>query len=475
MKNSALCALGAMDLARMYRSGEVSPVEVTNATLDRIERLNPELNAYLTVLSESALAAARAAEAQFRAGVDLGTMQGIPVSVKDIIRVAGTHTSAASMVLDDAPTDGEDATVVKRLRAAGAIVLGKVNLHEFAFGDPNPKARFGLVQNPRKIGYQCGGSSSGSGCATAAGLGVVSLGSDTGGSVRHPAAVCGVTGLKPTYGLVSVGGVIPLSADLDHVGPFGRSVADVAAGLTAIAGWDPDDRYSKRVHGENYLSALELDVRGLRLGLPTNPVFRFGFPEALGLIDHARDTLLENGLQPVEFALERVTEVTEIVRTVLIPAELWPYHRQFRDREALYGQHFLERALPGLEIRVPEYLNAKEMQASVTQEWRKLFDRMDVVMLPANVGGTLPHGKNTVEIHGESYPLRTVTSPFNPLSNVTGFPSLVVPVGATSEGLPIAIQLVGPPFGEKRLLAIGHLLEQALGNLTAGWGIEPKH
>jgi aspartyl-tRNA(Asn)/glutamyl-tRNA(Gln) amidotransferase subunit A len=470
-----LCALGVTELGRKYRSGEISPVEVTSAVLDRIERLNAELNVYVTVMTDSAMAAARAAEQYFRAGVDLGPMHGVPFSVKDIIRVQGTRTSAASRVLHDAPADGEDATVVRRLRAAGAILLGKVNLHEFAFGDPDPDGPFGLVQNPRKLGHQCGGSSSGSGAATAAGLGVISLGTDTGGSIRHPASVCGVVGLKPTYGLVPMPGIIPLSVHFDHVGPLGRSVADVAAGLTAIAGWDPDDPYCSREHGADYMRALEADVRGLRLGSATNAEFRFGMPEALGLIDNAHRTLIDSGLRAVEFELERVLEVTDVLRTIMLPTDLWSYHEQFRDREALYGRNFLQRALPGREISALQYINAKEVQAAVKREWRRLFERMNVVMLPANVAGALPHGTNTYRLDGKSYPLRRLTSAYHPLSSITGFPALVVPVGQTSDGLPIAVQLIAPPLSEKRLLAVGALLERALGGLVAQWGIEPRH
>jgi aspartyl-tRNA(Asn)/glutamyl-tRNA(Gln) amidotransferase subunit A len=472
--NSDLCALGVAELARLYRRRELSPVEVTRATLDRIARLNPELNAYITVMSESAMAAARAAEGQIGSGIDLGPLHGVPVSVKDIIRVKGTRTTAASRVLLDAPLDDEDATVVRRLRAGGAVVLGKVNLHEFAFGDPDPDGPFGNVQNPRRIGHQPGGSSSGSGAATAAGLGVISLGSDTGGSIRHPAAVCGVVGLKPTYGFVPVRGVIPLSVHLDHVGPFGRSVADVAAGLAAIAGWDPDDPFSLQVPPVDHLTALALDVRGLRVGVPTNSLFKFGLPVALGRIARAYQALDDCGLVSIPLELPRVPEATEIARTVLIPIELWSYHERYRDREALYGRNFLERALPGRDASALQYLRAKDAQAEIRREWRALFERVDVIALPANVAGALPHGQNTIEVDGVSHPLRSVTSAYNPISNLTGFPAMVVPVGETPEGLPIALQLVAAPFSETRLLAVGQALEQAMGNLASKWGIEPR-
>ena len=472
--NSELCALGVRDLARLYRMRELSPVDVVRATIERIERLNPALNAYITVLGESAMAGARAAEAQLASGIDLGPLHGVPVSVKDIIGVRGTRTTAASRVLLDAPPDTEDATVVRRLRAAGAIVVGKVNLHEFAFGDPDPDGPFGNVQNPRRIGHQSGGSSSGSGSATAAGLGVVSLGSDTGGSIRHPASACGVVGLKPTYGLVPVSGVVPLSAHLDHVGPLGRSVADVAAGLTAIAGWDPGDPLSAERPGADYFSALHRDVRGLRLGVPTNGFFRFGLPVALERLDSAYRALEDCGLVPIPLELPRVEEATELVRTMLIPVELWSYHERHRDRESLYGRNFRERARLGLEATALQYLRAKDAHAEMRRQWLTLFERVDVIALPSNVAGALRHGQNTIDIAGVSHPLRAVMSAYNPISNVTGFPAMVVPVGETPEALPIGLQLIAPPFGDARLLAVGQALENALGGLVAKWGIEPR-
>jgi aspartyl-tRNA(Asn)/glutamyl-tRNA(Gln) amidotransferase subunit A len=472
--DTEVCALGVNELAGLYRRRALSPVEVIEATLGRIARLDPELRAFITVTGESALAAARAAEAQLGAGIDLGPLHGVPVSVKDILQVAGTRTTAASRVLLEAPLDREDATVVRRLRAAGAIVVGKVNLHEFAFGDPDPDGPFGHVQNPRRLGHQCGGSSSGSGAATAAGLGVLSLGTDTGGSIRHPASACGAVGLKPTYGLVPVRGVVPLSPALDHVGPLGRSVADVAAGLGAIAGRDPGDPLSIASPAVDYPAALEREVRGLRLGVPTNPFFGFGAPAALELIAGAHRALETRGLVPVPLALPGVEEATETVRSVLIPVELWSYHEHLRDREALYGRNFRERAGPGREIGALTYLRAKDAQAAIRREWLALFERVDVIAMPSNVAGALAHGQSTIRIGDVSHPLRAVMSPYNPVSNVTGFPVLVVPIGATAEGLPIGLQLVAAPLDEARLLAVGHALEQALGRLPARWGIEPR-
>ncbi|HEX2171156.1 MAG TPA: amidase, partial [Dehalococcoidia bacterium] len=222
-RSTDLCRMGVAELAQGYRDGSISPVEVARATLDRIGRLNPRLNAFLTVLEDSALAGAAAAEQLLKAGVDLGPLQGVPVSVKDIVNVRGTRTTAASPQLLDAPLDEEDAPVVTRLRRAGAVLVGKTNLHEFASGLPDEEGPFGWVQNPRKLGFQPGSSSSGAGVVTAAGLSVISIGTDTGGSIRIPSILCGVVGLKATYGRVPVRGVLPLSWYLDHVGPLARS------------------------------------------------------------------------------------------------------------------------------------------------------------------------------------------------------------------------------------------------------------
>lgn len=472
-RTAELCALGVAELGRLYRSGTLSPVEVTRATLDRIARLNPELNAYISVQAESALAAAQAAETQLRAGVDLGPLHGVPVAVKDIIAVKGTRTTAASRVLLDAPLDAEDAPVVRRLRAAGAIVLGKLNLHEFAFGDPDPEGPFGVVQNPRKVGHQAGSSSSGSGAAAAAGLCVVALGTDTGGSIRHPASACGVVGLKPTYGLVPLRGVIPLSVHLDHVGPLGRSVADVAAGLAAIAGHDADDPTSVMAPVGDYLAALGRDVRGLRMGVPTNACYRFGLPVAHALLDQARRTLVELGLAGIDLELPRAEEANDIA-TRLIAADLWLYHERYRDRAELYGRNFRQRAGQGRELSAVQYVRDKDAQADIRRRWLAVFERVDLLALPANVAGAPPHGQDFIEIDGQRLPIRTVMSGFNRVSNLTGFPALAMPIGQTPEGLPIGIQLVGPPFAEARLLAVAAALEQALGNLPAQWGIEPR-
>jgi len=465
------CSLGVTELGQFYRRGDLSPVEVTRATLDRIDQLNPVLNAYITVLHESALAAAKAAEVQLAKGIDLGPLHGIPVSVKDIIRVAGTRTTAGSKLFMDADLDNEDAHVVLMLRKAGAIILGKVNLHEFAMGDPDPDGFFGNVQNPYKVGYYSGSSSSGSGAAVASGLGVLSVGTDTGGSVRHPASICGVVGLKPTNGLVSSRGVIPLSPQLDCVGLLGRSVADVAAGLNAVAGYDPADPYCACIQASDYLKALERDIRGLRLGVPTNTIYQFGQPEVLSILEKGRKFLAEIGLTPIDIELPRAEETNEVC-DLIIEVDLWLYHEQFNDQADLYGKDFTFRAQRGRETTAIQYARAKAAQNEIRRLWLNIFEHVDIIALPANAAAAPPHGVDKIEIAGAYHPLRMVTSRFNRVANLVGLPSMAIPIAVTLEGLPVGIQLLAPPFAEARLFAVAHALEQIIGLFPGA--IQPK-
>jgi len=253
-----------VDLAPRLRRKEISPVELTRACLDRIEQFNPSLNAFITVTAESALAEARAAEIEISHGEWRGPLHGIPVALKDLIDTAGTRTTAASQLFEHrVPT--EDADVVRRLRQAGAVILGKNNLHEFAYGGSSLVSFFGDVHNPRNVEHIAGGSSGGSAAAVAAGLCYAAIGTDTAGSIREPAALCGCVGLKPTYGRVSARGVIPLSRSLDHVGPLTATVSDAAAVLQAIAGYDPLDVGSADVPVDDYVSGLRAETKNFAL------------------------------------------------------------------------------------------------------------------------------------------------------------------------------------------------------------------
>jgi aspartyl-tRNA(Asn)/glutamyl-tRNA(Gln) amidotransferase subunit A len=468
-----LCHLGVLELARLYRRREISPVEVVNDHLQRCERLNPVLNAFLLLLRESAIQAAQAMENLFQAGIDLGPLQGVPVSVKDIIRLRGTVTTAASRVLLQEPPDQSDAGIVRILRRAGAIIIGKTNLHEFATGDPEPAGPFGLVQNPRRIGYHPGSSSSGAGAAVAAGLGVIALGTDTGGSVRIPSYLCGVAGLKPTTGRVGLEGIIPLSSTLDTVGPLGRRVSDIAAVWTVLG----ENRQNRVAFFDETdvpdPHCLDQTVTGWRVGIPRGEYFGQLQPEVSTAFQHTLELLRELGCRMIDFNPRGVEESPELC-THIIQAEGSAYHERYRERENLYGAGFRERILPGRELKAVTYLMARRRQAELQEEWLKLARGLDVLIVPSGPALAPLHGQSTIEIGGKTLPFRSALGRFSRPFNLLGWPALTLPNGISDEGLPTGVQIAGPPDSEERLLILGYQLERALG-LVDKLGIEPGH
>ena len=471
-QEDAICAMSAVELARHYRSGDLSPVEVTKAVLARIERIDTDLNAFIDVHADSAMATARSAESQIRSGIDLGPLHGIPVSIKDLIRIEGSRTTGASRTLADAPPDREDAAVIERLKRGGAVILGKVNLREFALGTPDPDGPFREVQNPRRIGSQTGGSSSGSGAAVAAGLGPISLGTDTGGSVRYPASLCGIVALKPTNGLVSIRGVIPLCEQFDVVGPMARSVADVAATLEVIAGHDPADPWSHSGGQGNYPRALGSDVHGLRVGIPTNAFYRQGQREALALHAAAHERLRDLDLVLVPLDVPHPEQVYDTWDRIM-SVDMAAIHDRLGLDETRYGRDFLNRLRSGRSVSAADHAKSVEVGANLKRDWLALFHQVDLLVLPGNWAGAAPYGVEMLEVDGKPYPSRLLYAPNNRIANIVGCPALALPVGATAGRMPIGIQLLAPPFAEARLVAVGHALEGALGNLVERWGIDP--
>src|SRR5579859_3193526 len=376
--NSSASELPLLDLAaasRAVQKKEVSPVELTRACLERIERLNPKLNAFITVTNEMALEQARTAEAEIARGEWKGPLHGIPLAVKDLIETAGVRTTAASAVLkDNVPT--WDAEVIRRLKSAGAILLGKLNLHEFAYGGSGIIGHFGPARNPWNTAHVTGGSSSGSAAAVAACLCYGAIGTDTAGSIRLPAACCGITGLKPTYGLVSMRGVIPLSWSLDHVGPMARTAADAALMLQAIAAYDPQDVGSQKFPPVYYPSAIEETTAALRVGLARD-FWNEVDGEIKSAIDSAVTALgkLTAGAQDIELS-------TETDRT-LVRCEAYAYHQEYLpQQEKDYGPETLRRIRSGSDVTAPQYIQAQRELLQQRRQILQMFERVDLVLTP---------------------------------------------------------------------------------------------
>jgi aspartyl-tRNA(Asn)/glutamyl-tRNA(Gln) amidotransferase subunit A len=373
-----LATASLADVSELVRTKRASPRELTAACLARIERLNPALNAFITVTAEQATADARTAEAEIAKGRWLGPLHGIPIGLKDLIDTAGVKTTAASAwFADRIPT--EDAEVVRRLKAAGAVILGKQNMHEFAFGATSVPSHFGPVHNPWNRNVVAGGSSGGSAAAVAASLGYAAIGSDTGGSVRQPAALCGIVGLKATYGRVSCRGVVPLAWSLDHVGPLTRTVLDAAIVLQAIAGYDADDTTSADRPVPDFAAATKKSAASLRVGVPRAYFFDALDPEIAAAIEQALEVVsrLTAGLQDV------VVPVSPEVNLTVMTAEAAAFHAtRLRDSPQMFQPAVLARLRAGQAVGTASYIERRRELDRMRRSARSLFAKVDVLVTP---------------------------------------------------------------------------------------------
>jgi aspartyl-tRNA(Asn)/glutamyl-tRNA(Gln) amidotransferase subunit A len=439
-----------------FRSAELSPVALTEMTLAAIEELNPQLNAYLTVLAESARAEARAAEAAFKRGEDRGPLQGIPIALKDLYDVAGVRTTAGSIILAD-NIAAADSAVTERLRAGGAVLLGKLHLHEWATGVTSINPHFGPCRNPWDPARIPGGSSGGSAAALAAGLCLGSYGSDTGGSIRIPAALCGVVGLKPTRGRVSLRGVVPLSWSLDHAGPLARSVRDAAILLQAVAGYDPDDPGSIDWPVDNYVKAdaHAPGLAGLHVLVPDNYFFETGDPVVLGLASEAVRVLERLGARVEHLRLPGIEELSAFSTTMNL-SDAATYHAEhLRSRPDDIGADVLARYRIGQAKSATDYSEARQQQRIWRRRLERSLEGATVLATPSTPLAALPIQNS--EALEAARRLTSFTAPFN----LTGLPAISVPCGFTTDGLPAGLQLVGRPWAEALVLQVAEAYERA--------------
>ncbi|MEO8027441.1 MAG: amidase [Bryobacteraceae bacterium] len=447
-----LASLSLTEAAARVLARTVTPTELVQACLARIETYNPKVNCFITVLREQALAQARELDAEQKAGRLRSPLHGIPIGLKDNIDTAGIRTTAASAVFDDR-VPVEDAEVARKLKAAGAITIGKLNLHEFAFGGTSATSYYGPVRNPWALDRNPGGSSGGSAAAVSTGQCFGALGTDTGGSIRTPASYCSIVGLKPTYGLVSIRGIIPLVVSLDHCGPMTRTVDDAAAMLNILTGYDRLDIASVEHAREDYVAAARQPVSGFRLGIPRAPFF-----------DHL-DADVEKA---IEGALRVLAKLTAGMRDTVLPStrdialngETYAYHEEYFTKGAgrymIPTRQSLER---GANAKAPEYVRSRWKLDLLRRTIDDAFTQFDLVVLP-----TRRHTPRTVDA---SIKRETERTPRNPelentgQFNLYGIPAISVPCGFTSAGLPVGLMIAGPRFSEGKVLALARAFEQA--------------
>ncbi len=442
-----LSRLTLEEASRQVRKKSVSPVELTRSCLSRIERLNPKLSAFITVTAEQAIAQARVLENELQHGKWRGPLHGIPIALKDNIDTAGVRTTAASAVFADR-TPTEDAEVVRRLKAAGAVIVGKLNMHEFALGTTSAISHYGPVHNPWSLAHIAGGSSGGSGAAVAASLCYGAIGTETGASIRLPAACCGVVGLKPTYGLVSSRGTVPVSWSFDNVGPICRTVRDTAILLKAIEGYDPQDDGSVEAPLPDYAGQLKVKTNSFRLGKQSSPFYKNLSPEVEALVNNALEVLgrLTAGIREVKLPSADAAWPT-------VDAESYAYHAPHLARTPqLYHDETRKVLQSGANVSMTKYMQARRDLGRLRRTIASVFQDIDLLVTP-----TMPRPALTIAECREPFQMPASNEDFSPF----GLPSISIPCGFTGSGLPIGLTITGPRLGEARVLQLAYAYEQA--------------
>jgi len=451
--------LSLAELSRRIHSGEVASLQATEEVFETIAHQDDTLNSFVTLLRDQALQAAEAADHMLRAGQDLGPLHGVPINVKDIFATKGIRTTAGSKILGEWVPD-EDATVITCLLRAGALLVGKTNMHEFAFGVTTENPFYGVTRNPWDPERVPGGSSGGSGASVAAGMGYATLGTDTGGSIRIPAALCGIVGLKPTYGRVSRHGVVPLSWSLDHVGPLTRTAEDAAIVLQAIAGHDTKDPASSRQPVDDYLATINAPIDRLTIGVPAGPFWDPIQPEVASAARAGIDVLKGLGVTVVEVEFPWADQLPLLQPIILSEAAAYHHHWLQGPEAADYSSQLKTGLMQGAIIPAVDYVNAQRLRGDLRSDARDLFSRIDALAMP-----TLPIvapkiGESRLDVGGtELETTRALTRNMSPF-NLLGFPALTVPCGFDSHGLPVGLQIAGRPFEEDLILRIGHAYQQ---------------
>ncbi len=451
-----------IEAAAALRRREVSSVELTLDCLARIEKWNPELNAFITVTSDLALKQARKADAELAGGMDRGPLHGIPIAHKDLFCTQGTRTTGGSKTFAGFVPEF-DATVVERLETAGAVMVGKTNLHEHAYGITSENPHYGAVRNPWDPQRSAGGSSGGSAVAVATGMALAATGTDTGGSIRVPASWCGIAGLKPTFGRVSRHGVLPLGYTLDHPGPIAQTVRDAALLFEAMAGHDPRDPSSvDRPVPRCLPEEGELSLRGVRIGLPRNFYFDRIDKDVDSAVYFAGYTAEDLGAELIRVQVPDGEQLNTLAHLTLLAEAAAVHEPYLRKRRSSYGEDVRTLLDMGRLVPAVDYLPAQRLRKRILGVYLDILKRIDALLLPATPMTAPLIGQKQVEIRGEAEDTRLAATRLLRGFNLLGLPVLSLPVGFSSAGLPIGCQLVGRPWEEPLLLRIGAALEDRI-------------
>lgn len=437
--------MNILEAGQALRSRRISCLELTDQCLDQIAKLNPRLNAFFTVTQDTARIQAQRLDHELANGRDRGPLHGIPIAHKDLISTKGVRTTSGSKLFrDNIPT--VDAPIVEKLAAGGAVMLGKTGLHELAYGITSDNPHFGTIRNPCDPARIPGGSSGGSGAAVATDMVFLATGTDTGGSIRIPASFCGVVGLKPTYGLVDRSGIQPLGLSLDHIGPLTRTVADAGIALEAM------------LDGDTQLRPAPSSRQNIRIGLPENFYFAHVSGEVRDAVQKAAQAAERFGVRVTPVKVPDIDALNDVGRVILLAEASAMYQPYFSRRED-FGADVLALLDQGRLVPATDYVNAQRIRKILVSEFCALFSSIDCLLTPATPTTAPLIGQKQVELDGEMMDTRLATTRLVRGINVLGFPALSMPCGKSADGLPIGLQLIGRPFEEKLLLALGEALE----------------
>lgn len=452
-----LLEMSIADIAEKIESKALSPVEVVKVAIEEIKGKDSEINSFITLLADQAIEKAKEAERDIQNRKYKGVLHGIPVGLKDIIYTKGVRTTAGSEIYKDF-VPNENAEIVNKLESSGAIMLGKLNMHQFAYGTTGDRSFFGATKNPHDKTKITGGSSAGSGAAVAANFVYGAIGSDTGGSIRIPASCCGIVGMKPTFGVVSKHGSVPLGWTLDHLGPMTRTVKDNAFMLNSIVGYDSKDPFSVKTGNNDYTEDIGKSLDGLTIGIPKNFYFDIIQDEVRSSFEQTVTDLLNSGATVKYIEIEHMEELLTAQQVLLTAEGFAALEKEFRQNPELIEVEVRSRVASGMNISTAEYLQMLKIKHMAIDVFHKLFQDVDVIMTPTLVAVPGEINSREIDIQGDKQHPRILARLTGPM-NTTGFPAISVP-GIPTGGMPMGIQFFGPPFSEKLLYRFASAIEK---------------